>query len=317
MTAEQEFANAANLGDATLFPARDDARVRNGLVFPKIFPRFTISRGSSVFTMGSCFVRHIEEKLPEFDLPTLGFRTSKRERVGGDGRPNGILNEFNPGTMCQRAEFAAHGASFGDLCISPENDGFVDLMLSKYVASVSMDRVLERRAEIDQVYASLFRCETVIVTLGLVEAWYDKVTKLYLNRMPPAAAVLGGGGRYEMRVLDVDDAYPLLERMVRALISMGLKKILLTVSPVPLEASFSGTDCVTANTFSKSVLLVCARRLTLKFPEVDYYPGYEIVTSGGPAAFRADARHIQDDVVEQVTSYMLDHYVPDMSKLPG
>lgn len=309
---EQELANAADLRDESLFPARDDARVRNGLVFPKLFPRFTIAKGTSVFTMGSCFVRHIEEKLPEFDLPTLGFRTSKRERMGGNGRPNAVLNEFNPGTMCQRAELCARRASFESLCICPEDDGFVDLMLSKYVTSVSMDRVLERRAEIDRVYASLFRCETAIVTLGLVEAWYDNVTNLYINRMPPPAAVLGGRGRYQMRILDVDDAYPLLERMVRALMTMGVKKILLTVSPVPLEATFSGTDCVTANTFSKSVLLVCAQRLTRKFPEVDYYPGYEIVTSGGPASFRADARHIQDDVVEQVTSYMLDHYVPAM-----
>ncbi|HEY2361371.1 MAG TPA: GSCFA domain-containing protein [Candidatus Angelobacter sp.] len=312
MPVEQELANAANFGDESLFPARDDARVRNGLVFPKLFPRFTIAKGTSVFTMGSCFVRHIEEKLPEFDLPTLGFRTSNKERMGGNGRPNAVLNEFNPGTMCQRAELAARRASFESLCICPENDGFIDLMLSKYVNSASMDRILQRRAEIDRVYASLFRCETAIVTLGLVEAWYDNVTKLYLNRMPPPVDVLGGRGRYEMRILDVDDAYPLLERMVQALMTMNVKKILLTVSPVPLEATFSGTDCVTANTFSKSVLLVCARRLTRKFPEVDYYPGYEIVTSGGPASFRDDARHIQDDVVEQVTSYMLEHYVPEM-----
>jgi hypothetical protein len=89
---------------------------------------------------------------------------------------------------------------------------------------------------------------------------------------------------------------------------------MLTVSPVPLETSFSGKDCVTANAFSKSVLLVCAGQLTRQFPEVDYFPSYEIVTSAGPASYLPDARHIRDDTVQRVTSYMIEHYVKEVGE---
>lgn len=45
------------------YPNQDDARIKDGLVFPGLQPSFTLRRGSKVFTIGSCFARNIEEAL--------------------------------------------------------------------------------------------------------------------------------------------------------------------------------------------------------------------------------------------------------------
>jgi len=53
--------------------------------------------------------------------------------------------------------------------------------------------------------------DIVIVTLGLIEAWFDALTGSYLNRMPPKDAVREDPSRLSLHVMDVDKAYPLLD----------------------------------------------------------------------------------------------------------
>src|SRR5215213_4280175 len=274
LTLEQAVTNARNAGYARRFPTQDDPRVREGAVFSQVFPRFSLTKGTAIFTLGSCFARSVEEKLMGFSLPTRNIAVPSSERPG---RPNGILNEYNPGTMCQRIEYAASGKSFDDLCIAPEGDGYIDLLLPEYVTPATKQRLMERRAEVDKIYTALFTSEAIIVTLDLVEAWNDKTTGLFLNRVPPPAYLFAHRDRFEIHILEVDETQHLLDRMVTALRTMGVTKILLTVSPVPLETTYSGKDCAMANIHSKSTLVVSAHHLSQLYPEVDYFPGYEIV----------------------------------------
>lgn len=305
LTLAEVVANARAAGGARLHPGRDDPRLRDGAVFPAISPRFSWARGASIFTMGSCFSRSVEEKLQGFRVPALGLSVPAHERPG---RPNGILNEYNPGTICQRLEYAARGASFGDAGIAAESEGFIDLLLPEYVTPSTRERLLERRAEVDRVYAALPACDAILVTFELVEAWYDRDAGLYLNRMPPVSALMAGRERYEVHILDADETASLLDRIVAALAAVGLRKILLMVSPVALEATASGWDCVIANSYSKSVLVACASRLRQRHPQVDYFPGYEIVGSAGRACYDADAVHVLDEVVERVAGYLVECY---------
>jgi hypothetical protein len=107
--------------------------------------------------------------------------------------------------------------------------------------------------------------------------------------------------------MDVDEAYPLLDAAFRMLTDRG-KKILLTVSPVPLTATFSDQCATVANSFSKAVLRVCAHRLAANLPDVDYFPSYEMVMSGGLANFSDDNVHVQDGFVREIVYTMLDSY---------
>ena len=185
--------------------------------------------------------------------------------------------------------------------------GVVDLLLPTGTP-VSRDRAFERRREISLLYAELASADAVIITLGLVQAWYDTVSGAYLNRLPPRDVIRAHGERYVLRVLDVAEVFPLLDEAIGAIARCGIK-VLLTVSPVPLQASLAGDDAVVANCYSKSVLRVCAQQLYLKYPLVDYFPSYEIAMSGGLSSFGPDQVHVRDAVVGQITDYMLRAYV--------
>jgi hypothetical protein len=286
------------------FPGAGDPRVGK-LMLPALKPKFRIPRGSRIFTIGSCFARNIEEKLgKDFILPTRYFRVSKEEWAA---RPNGLLNEYNPGTMYQRITYALEGKKLPDATIVKSKKGYDDLALLGG-ASVTLERARERRGQIDGIYAKLPSCQVVIITLGLVEAWFDRVHQVYLNRMPPHEVMRREPTRFLFRRMDLFEAYPLLEKAIAALVRRR-KNVLLTVSPVPLQVTFSGHDAAVANEFSKSVLRVCAQRLADKYAQVDYFPSYEIVRDAGSVAYLPDRVHVKDDVVGQIIQHMLAHYV--------
>lgn len=292
---------AANLDRAggRRFPGRDDPRYREPLLYPDLAPTFHLEPGQTVFTIGSCFARNIEEHLHGFHIPTLGYGVPESEWAGA--RRNGILNEYNPGSISQRIERAMRGEPSPEGAIVRANDLAVDLLLSGY--PVTRERAVARQKEIDGIYAELPSADVLVVTLGLVEAWFDAELGVYLNRIPQRDDL--HSGRYELVVFDPAEALAVLEPAFRLL---GGKRVILTVSPVPLAATFTGHDTVTANGYSKAVLRVCAEQLA-RLPGVDYLPSYEIVVAGGTPAFEDDNIHVLDSVVAEIVRYMLDAYV--------
>jgi hypothetical protein len=288
------------------YPHAADPRSRFGTIFPHHTPKFGIEfgNGASIFTLGSCFARNIEEALADRDifLPAATFSVPKTE---WGARPNGLLNEFNPGSIAQRILFALNGQAFPDETIVPEADLWADLMLLA-CPPVPLERAKQRRAEIDGVYRHLAQAQVIIITLGLVEAWFDEETKLYLNRMPPHAFAARNPKRFTYKRMDAFECMPLLQAAVTALEQRGIK-VILTVSPVPLSTTFSAVDCTVANEFSKAVLRVCAGRLTAH-PLCDYFPSYEIVRSCGMPAYIEDQVHVKDTLVREITGYMVSLY---------
>lgn len=297
------------------FPDKDEARFREDLLFPSLRPKFAVETPAKVFTIGSCFARNIELALEghDIELPTMDFSVPPSE---WDFRPNGILNEYNAGTISQRVLSALGGGPDPEETMVDTKDGTLDLLLPAG-HPVTRERAFERRAEIEAVYREMASSDLVILTLGLVEVWFDEQTGMYLNRMPPRQHIKRDPERYTFRRLDVFDALPLLEKAMRALVDAGMGRILITVSPVPLGTTFTGDDVVVANGFSKAVLRVCAERLAKDFPEVDYFPSYELVTSGGVHAFNDDNIHVRSDVVNRVTAHMLDAYFPGLQPEPA
>ncbi len=289
------------------YPNSNDPRSRDGALFPDFQPKFKLDFNSRlrVFTIGSCFARNIEEALQPFGvvLPTMAFTAPKEE---GFERSNSLLNEYNAGTMSQRIVLAMHGQKADPETLVASADMCSDLLLPGK-AVVTWERARERRDEVYEIYTQLAECDVVVITLGLVEAWYDTKTSSYLNRMPPVHFARANPGRFELRVLDVPDVMPLMDRAISLLGKAG-KKVILTVSPVPLQTTFTFADCLTANEFSKSVLRVCAGRLSKKFEHVDYFPSYEIVRSAGLAGFVSDHVHVKGSLVGKITSFMVSRY---------
>ncbi|MBI3438916.1 MAG: GSCFA domain-containing protein, partial [Proteobacteria bacterium] len=90
-------------------------------------------------------------------------------------------------------------------------------------------------------------------------------------------------------------------------------KTIVTVSPVPLETTFSGQDIFVANMHSKSVLRAAAERFAQAHADVDYFPSYEMVL--GPArneAFARDCLHVRDPLVRAVIGRFVELYLPNL-----
>ncbi len=307
---DKALQNAFRIKPMHRYPGlQDQQRSRDGLLFPSLKPSFSLSRGARVFTLGSCFARNVEEVLAgEFELPAMRFKAPKTE---WKFRPNGLLNEYNPAAMSQRLLWAANGQNIADMdcALAGSDDDCIDLLLAGGSA-VTRSRALERRREIDQIYADLPGSEVLILTLGMTECWYDTEQKVHLNRGPLPAMVRAEPKRYRFERLDVGESYLMLEKGIDAALSAGLKRVLLTVSPVPLQSTFSGDDCVIANQFSKSVLRIVADRLRRRFVgRLDYFPSYEIALSGGLSAFGDDHVHVRPDIVRQIVEYLCASYI--------
>lgn len=291
---------------ARRYPARSDSRSRVGTVFPYCKPKFDLAftANQTIFTIGSCFARNIEEALFETDvfLPTRMFKVPKEE---WPHRPNGLLNEYNPGAIAQRIAFALDDKELPEETVVPSGDSYSDLTLPGG-SDVTIERAFQRRKQINDVYKHLRKSHAVIITLGFVEAWFDEETKIFLNRAPPHAFGKKFPSRFTLKRLNVSDVISLLAKPINSLTELGIK-VVLTVSPVPLQATFTASDCVIANEFSKSVLRVSIDNLIAN-PLVDYYPSYEIVRSGGMGAFEIDQVHVRSALVNEITKYMVAIY---------
>ena len=304
------------------YPDRSDARGARGMLRPQITPGFHLAPGEAVFTIGSCFARNVEDALTAagLEVPTSTFTAPPEE---APGRPNRLLNQYNPATMLQCLRDAetgetsaglyrlptAAGADQGDAAAEGE-EMVQDCLLATGGRAVPRARALERRAQIRRLYAEgLATCETVVVTLGLIECWFDQFDGLYLNEVPNRRLLRAEPDRFVFRRLDIPTCRDMLFEMMDRLVTERGQRVLLTLSPVPLQTTFSEGDAIMRNAYSKAVLRVVAEEVAQRFDSVDYFPSYEMVTSMGLAAFDNDNVHVRPTVVAEVIAHMAAQYL--------
>ena len=310
LSGEEAYGNLkSGIRDRTFrVPTKDEPQFWNGLFLPKLKPRFILKPNEKIFTIGSCFAREIERLLIEnkFDIPIKKFEVP-REEFPWDSAS--LLNEYNAGTIFQRIESVFGKFEYGeDMGVDNTKDGVVDLFLHIHNKPVALSRLVERRKQIDELYKELLDCSTIIITLGLTECWFDTKNKCYLNKAPSKTLLANQPNRFEFHRMDVDDVFERMSNSIKLINKHSIKNILLTVSPVPLEATFTSNNAIMANSYSKSVLRIVAEKLMEKFDNVDYFPSYEIALSGGLSNFQNDNIHVEHHLVKTITEHMIGNY---------
>ena len=86
-------------------------------------------------------------------------------------------------------------------------------------------------------------------------------------------------------------------------------KIILTVSPVPLVATYENRHVLVSTTYSKSALRVAAEEVASKLENVWYFPSYEIITGNfnRGAYFEKDLRSVTPEGVDHVMRLFFEH----------
>ena len=297
-----------------------------GEVWPDIHPSYRIQRGETVFTIGSCFARNIERHLAELGcaVPMMDLNLPADEWTG---EPNGAMNKFHPPSFRQCLEWAAtiHDRDgrvgwedCAPLAFDVGSGKLFDLDLA--CTPVTRERFIERRQHIYDIVSAAFSAQCLMMTPGLVEAWRDRETGLYIHEAPTHKAMLTVQDRWEMEILPYETC---LSDMLAAIDVVRARnpqvKVLVTTSPVPMSATFSGQDVRVANGYSKSVLRAVCGATAMQRPLVDYFPSYECATLSFPmGVWKSDRIHISSGFVGKIVSHMLDHYlegVEDIARL--
>jgi tetratricopeptide (TPR) repeat protein len=92
-------------------------------------------------------------------------------------------------------------------------------------------------------------------------------------------------------------------------------RMLVTVSPVAMNTTFTGGDVLVANTYSKAVQRAAVEAFVRSHDNVDYFPSFEsVMLSDRKRAWRDDQAHASDEIVRLNVLRMVQAYAdPDES----
>ncbi len=170
-------------------------------------------------------------------------------------------------------------------------------------------------AERERYRSALADAGAFVFTFGLAEAWVDRETGAVFWRGIPAE--IFDDDRYEFRLTTVEENEENICEIVGLIRSVNADAtIVLTLSPVPLKATFRGISCITADCVSKATLRVALDRVMAARPEgVYYWPSFEVVRWVGSnlpfSAYGADdgrARHVSRRLVTEIIAAFLDAF---------
>lgn len=286
-------------------------RLSRGFVVPEVEPSFSIPLDQPIFTIGSCFARNIEDALAAegAQLPTKSIMMAFAAERGL--RPNSILNKYNIPTIVQELSWALTGDGFKADYLIEGGNAFVDPHLDDQTPDGSKEDLLERHAQVSNVFAQLKSAKTIVMTLGMTEAWHDTKFGFTLNTAPSMAAINAEPGRFEFRAMPYEENKAHLETCIDLIFSHAADdaRMILTVSPVALNLTFSKRDVIVANSQSKATLVALAQATAAAHPHVDYFPSYEAVTGSDPLfAWQPDRRHASPRMVDVVVAEFLHRY---------
>jgi antitoxin (DNA-binding transcriptional repressor) of toxin-antitoxin stability system len=236
-----------------------------------------LSRDDDVVTLGSCFAAELRDFLGRF-----GFSSSSL------WVPSGLNNTFAL-------------ADFVSWCVTGEqtNRGYrYDLTAEGRVEEWTPEG--ERTAYLERLRAA----GAFVFTIGLAEVWQDRETGGVFWRGVPRH--IFDSDRHVFRLTTVEENEANVVRIVELIREVNAgAPIVLTLSPVPLKATFRDISCVTADAVSKSVLRVALdSALRRDLPGVWYWPSYEIVKWAG-AHLPWPAYGLDDGSSRHVTRYLV------------
>ncbi|MES2128342.1 MAG: GSCFA domain-containing protein [Pseudomonadota bacterium] len=162
----------------------------------------------------------------------------------------------------------------------------------------------DREAHLAAVRRVFEQTDLFIFTLGLTETWCSRADGAAFPACPGSSL----GGKYdpelhEFHNFSVGEVVAHMDAFIEEFRAVNPKaQILLTVSPVPLLATYEPRHVLQATVYSKSVLRVAAEELVKKHAHVHYFGSYEIVNSTGDSAayFLDDKRGVADAAVAHV-----------------
>jgi hypothetical protein len=169
----------------------------------------------------------------------------------------------------------------------------------------------DRRQHLAAVRTMFETLDVFVFTLGLTECWRSREDGAVFPLCPGVEGGTFDPDCYEFYNQTVEDVVQDLTAFREGLAGVNPRaSIVFTVSPVPLVATaVPGAHVLSSTTYSKSVLRVAAETMRAGFPNVHYFPSYEIITGAfnRGAYYAADLRNVVEDGVAHVMRLFMAH----------
>ncbi|HEY1963130.1 MAG TPA: GSCFA domain-containing protein [Rhizomicrobium sp.] len=278
---------------------------------------FTIAQSDKVATAGSCFAQHISRTLMKEGFNYLVTETAPQTE-GAVNQNYGVFparfgNLYTVRQLLQLFQ-RAYGLFEPTDRVWRRPDGkYVDPFRPQIQdpGFDTTERLEEdRETHLAAVQAMFEDCDVFIFTLGLTEGWVSQVDGAVF---PLASGVVAAGeGEYAFKNFSVAEMTSDLAEFIRHLKAVNpTVRLIFTVSPVPLIATYEPRHVLVSTVYSKSALRVVAEQAVQTFENAVYFPSYEIIT--GPQArsrfYGEDLREVAPEGVAHVMSIFRRHYL--------
>jgi GSCFA family len=283
---------------------------------PEIGPKFKLRPQDKFYAIGSCFARGIEHMLVQrrIAVESVAPEFVNLQPVNKEVTGLGFTNKYNTFSMLNELRWALDPEAVFpiDSIVQVTESTWFDPHITPTLELAGLQETLDRRAMMQTVSKRIANCRAVIITLGLVEVWRDCEVDVYTNSTPARSVLKTQPKRYEFHLTSFAQNWANLEA-IHALLTRYCHpevRIVITVSPVPLMATFSKMDVVVANTYGKSLLRAVAQEWAAGHVNVDYFPSYEIVQNSNRAAvWERDLRHVTGAGVQHIMELFLRNYL--------
>lgn len=318
-----------NLADYQ-FWKRSISRVPVHEVDPVVNVPFTINVEEKIATAGSCFAQHISRSLSK-----NGFNYYVSEP------PDVVMTE----SEAHKRNFGIFSARFGNLYTARQLLQLFDRAFSTFnpIDSVwkrpdgrfvdpfrpqvepdgyncEQDVIDSRLSHFEKVRKMFINLDVFVFTLGLTESWKSNVDGAVFPLAPGVVAGEMNNANYSFINFDVNDVskdiYLFIDRLHKINPSA---KVILTISPVPLIATYEKKHVLTSTVYSKSVLRSAVEGICDSHSHVAYFPSYEIITGSFNKGlyFKNDLRGVTNAGISHVMKLFFKHYGKGESKKSG
>jgi hypothetical protein len=299
---------------------------------PPVPAGFRLTRQTRIATAGSCFAQHIADRLQASGYRYLVTEDAPEGTAPSEARARGYRlfsarygNVYTARQLRQLIERAYGRFVPADIAWTRPDGRFADPFRPRIEPegfASPEDVEAERQVHFAHVRRLFEELEVFVFTLGLTEGWQAAGDGAAFPLSPGVAAGTFDPQRYVFANQPVEAVIADLTAFADALKAVNPNaRIILTVSPVPLVATYAPRHVLQSTVHSKAVLRVAAQRLTDTRDDTLYFPSYEIVTSpeGGFRYLESDLRSVSKDGVDHVMRVFFRHLTEggDADALPA
>jgi hypothetical protein len=303
------------------FWRRSVERVAASDLDPVLAAPFKISPTDKVATAGSCFAQHIARTLVSRGFhylvteqaPHLAPEEQRARQYGVFSARFG--NVYTARQLRQLLEMALGQVPSPPGLVWQREDGrWVD-GLRPYIEPEGFDDEAQALASRQQMLActsDMFQgCDVLVFTLGLTEAWYRTADGVVLPLAPGVVAPAAPMGDFAFVNFSHEQVLADMRAFLWLLKSVNPKvRVVLTVSPVPLVATYEPRSVMASSAYSKAVLRTVATELENGFSWVAYFASYEVITAAPNAGryYAEDWRNVTPEGVDHVMGLFMKHW---------